>query len=260
MPDGSCETVHVRGDGEESIAGKRGSAPSSRALARGAFERRLLLAARHQLAERGAAGLGMRGLARELGVTPGALYRYVESRDALLTLLILDAYRSLATAVRAAEARVPREELAGRWLAVWRAVREWALAHRHEYALLYGSPVPGYDAPPETAEPASAVMELLAGIAIEAFAADTALASRLSAEPVSPQLAEDMRRIAAWVRERGWGPAPDAGAVRLLRAWTELFGTVSFELFGHYRGGIHAGEAYLDEVARTAFAQLTAHE
>ncbi|MGH8861716.1 MAG: TetR/AcrR family transcriptional regulator, partial [Jatrophihabitantaceae bacterium] len=99
--------------------------------------------------------LSLRAVARDLGVVSSAVYRYFESRDALLTALIIDGYDSLGAAVEVAEAIVARRDLSGRWLATGRAVRAWALERPHEYALLYGSPVPGYAAPQDTIGPAS---------------------------------------------------------------------------------------------------------
>src|SRR5215471_7951252 len=103
--------------------------------------------ARRQLATEGAAGLSLRAVAREMGMVSSAIYRYFPSRDDLLTTLIIDGYNAVGTAVEKADAAWPAEDYAGRWLAACRAVREWALAHPHEYALVYGSPVPGYQAP-----------------------------------------------------------------------------------------------------------------
>jgi AcrR family transcriptional regulator len=100
--------------------------------------------ARRQLATEGAAGLSLRAVAREMGMVSSAIYRYFPSRDDLLTALIIDGYNAVGTAVEKADAAWPAEDYAGRWLAACRAVREWALAHPHEYALVYGSPVPAY--------------------------------------------------------------------------------------------------------------------
>src|SRR5260370_20631084 len=98
------------------------------------------------------ANLSLRAVARDVGMVSSALYRYFASRDELLTALILDAYNSLADAVEAADASVTdRTRLRDRWLASARAVRSWALTTPAEYPLLYGSPVPGYAAPQETA-------------------------------------------------------------------------------------------------------------
>lgn len=221
---------------------------------RDAFERRLIEVATRRLAESGAAGLAMRSLARDLEVTPGALYRYVKSRDELLTLLVIDAYRSLGAAVEAADNADDAPEQ--RWRAVWLAVRSWALEHRHEYALIYGSPVAGYAAPPETIEPASATTRALAGIALSLIHdGDSPVAS------ASGPLAEDLARIRAWLLAEG-NPAelvarvPDDALLAVVEAWTQLFGTVSFELFGHYTGSMASGEAYLDAVASRTFETL----
>src|SRR6476646_590500 len=115
--------------------------------------------------------LSLRAVARDLGVVSSAVYRYFDSRDALLTALIIDGYDSLGSAVEADEARVPRRDLTGRWMAVGRSVRTWALARPHEYALLYGSPVPGYAAPEDTVPAASRV-----GIVLGAILGDAARA------------------------------------------------------------------------------------
>ncbi|MDH4077762.1 MAG: TetR/AcrR family transcriptional regulator, partial [Acidimicrobiia bacterium] len=102
-----------------------------------------MAAARRQLAAEGAAALSLRSVARELGMVSSAVYRYFESRDALLTGLIVDAYDALGAAAEAAAETRDGSDL-DRWVITARAIREWALDHPHEYALLYGSPVPGY--------------------------------------------------------------------------------------------------------------------
>src|SRR5262249_18072442 len=107
--------------------------------------------ARQQLATDGAAGLSLRAVAREMGMVSSAIYRYFPSRDDLLTTLIIDGYNAVGAAVEKAEAACPPEDYADRWLAGCRAVRDWALAHPHEYALVYGSPRPRDHRPAPTA-------------------------------------------------------------------------------------------------------------
>ncbi|MEU3248976.1 TetR/AcrR family transcriptional regulator, partial [Streptomyces sp. NPDC006875] len=131
--------------------------------------------ARRQLAAEGAAKLSLRAVARELGMASSALYRYFPSRDDLLTALIIDAYDSLGESAEAAHAGIagtagtaaggPRD----RWITVCVAARRWALDHPHEYALIYGSPVPGYTAPQTTVPAASRVGLLLVGILRDAY-------------------------------------------------------------------------------------------
>ena len=126
--------------------------------------------ARRHLATDGA-NLSLRAVARDMGMVSSALYRYFASRDDLLTALILDAYNSLGTAVETADAAVTdRSRLRERWLAAGRALRGWALARPAEYALLYGSPVPGYAAPADTIAAAVRTTVVLARILSDGFA------------------------------------------------------------------------------------------
>ena len=147
------------------------SAPrTARERARAEITAEILSAARRYLATDGAPALSLRAIARDLGMASSALYRYFGSRDELLTRLIVDAYDSLGAAAEASEAAVDRDDLPGRFAAVCRAVRTWALANPNEYALIYGSPVPGYVAPADTVGPATRVSILLMLILIEAAA------------------------------------------------------------------------------------------
>ena len=217
-----------------------------RRQARDAFTRRLLEVAHRHLVERGAVGLGMRALARDLEVTPGALYRYVKSRDDLLTLLIVDAYESLGKAVEEAEGRIPRGDLEGRWVALWRATRAWALEHRNEYGLIYGTPVPGYQAPPETIPAASRISILLARVASDMRA--QAGTTTPDSPETAPALREDLARVRRWIGEQGMpSDVPDELIIIVLRGWTE-----------HYVGSVENGAAFLDELAHRNFKELRA--
>ena len=141
---------------------------AARERTRAEITRQILDAARRHLATEGASGLSLRAIARELGASSSAVYRYVASRDDLLTRLIVAAYDALGAAAETAEAAVARDDLAGRWSAVCGAVRAWALANPNEYALIYGTPVPGYTAPPATIAPAARVSSVLLGILADA--------------------------------------------------------------------------------------------
>lgn len=189
-------------------------------------------AARRQLAE-GGANLSLRAIAREMGMVSSAIYRYYASRDELLTALILDAYNSLGEAAERAGASVAaREDYLGRWLAVARALRAWAVASPHEYALIYGSPVPGYVAPEDTVAPSTRPVVVLGAILEDAFTAGRLATDELSrpAPALRPELAQIARTVAPSVSE----PV----MARALIAWTELFGAISFELFGRFKNTI----------------------
>jgi AcrR family transcriptional regulator len=109
-----------------------------------------------QLAEFGAAALSLRAIARELNITAPAIYNYFPDRDALVTELIIEAYTSFGDSQIAAREAVPLEDLSGRFLAIGRAYREWALAHPQRYLLIFGTPIPGYVAPVEQILPSGA--------------------------------------------------------------------------------------------------------
>ncbi|MFC5996577.1 TetR/AcrR family transcriptional regulator [Pseudonocardia hispaniensis] len=210
------------------------TATGVRARVRAELTREIAEAARRQLATEGSAALSLRAVARELGMASSAVYRYFPSRDELLTRLVLDAYDALGTAVEQAEAAVPRADLRARFRAACRAVRTWALAHPHEYALVYGSPVPGYTAPQTTIGPASRVGEVLCRILADGLAGDVL-------EPGGPQ-----RTLEPGIAERMGLPEGATLNTHAIMVWTSLFGLVSFELFGHTRGVVARHEAFFD--------------
>jgi AcrR family transcriptional regulator len=220
---------------------------AARERTRAEITNEILNAARRHLATDGPLGLSLRAIARELGVSSSAVYRYVASRDELLTRLMVDAYDALGVAAQDAEATVARDDLEGRWTAVCHAVRAWALTHPHEYALVYGTPIPGYTAPAATITPAARIPKLL----LEILAAAT---ERLGPTVVDDDLAPDTKRALAPVQSLIPAKLPDVLVQRGLMAWAALFGTVSFELFGllHHVVGDDSGDhdAYFAECVR----------
>ncbi|WP_338693636.1 TetR/AcrR family transcriptional regulator [Streptomyces sp. Q6] len=205
------------------------TAQGARARARQEITAAIKDEARRQLAEGGGAKLSLRAVARELGMVSSALYRYFPSRDELLTALIIDAYDSLGVAAERADAafREAGHEVtpARRWVAVCQAVRTWAHAHPQEYALIYGSPVPGYIAPSSTVEPAARVGLLLIRIVREAYE-DKGVAL----PPLPDGLRPEAERIAADLAP----DLPPAVVIALVAAWAQLYGLVGFELFGQF--------------------------
>jgi len=195
--------------------------------------------ARGHLAEDGP-NLSLRAVARDLGVVSSAVYRYFGSRDELLTALILDAYTALADYVETAEAAVARRDLAGRWTAIGRGAREWALDNQHEYALLYGSPVPGYEAPEDTIEPANRPVALALQILRDGL-------ERGTLETPSDRLPKPVRADLEGIGElAGFEDVPAALLGRAMSMWALLFGTISFELFGRLTNGVTDYDAYFE--------------
>jgi AcrR family transcriptional regulator len=200
--------------------------------------------ARAHLATDGA-NLSLRAVARDMGMVSSALYRYFSSRDELLTALIIDAYNDLGETVEAADAAVTnRGELRGRWLAATRAVRGWALANPAEYALLYGSPVPGYAAPSDTIAAAARTPVVLARILADGFRSGKL--TRPGYRPTTPS-AEAVRADMARARGDIAPDLPDELMFAGLSAWIHLFGTVSLELFGQFNNVIDARAEFFDE-------------
>ncbi|MFJ9740041.1 TetR/AcrR family transcriptional regulator [Streptomyces sp. NPDC101166] len=202
-----------------------------------------------QIAAAGASALSLNAIAKKMGMSGPALYRYFGSRDELITELIRDAYRSLAdtfqaaAAVAAAESaeaagaagtaagavaaepappRKPGEPGEPALATLAHALRGWALADPQRYFLVYGTPVPGYHAPDDITVIASEIMAVL----LDACAA---LPSSGPATPFDEHLAD----------HRDWAaghPAPPAALHRATAFWTRLHGVLSLELAGHFTG------------------------
>ncbi|AYC43264.1 TetR/AcrR family transcriptional regulator [Streptomyces griseorubiginosus] len=199
--------------------------------------------ARRQLAAEGAAKLSLRAVARELGMVSSALYRYFPSRDELLTALIIDAYDSLGeSAERAHEAAAGAEPL-DRWVTVCEAVRGWSLDHPHEYALIYGSPVPGYTAPQTTVPPAARVGLLLIGAVRDAHHTPGGLRTL---PPLPEELRPEADRIAADLAP----DLPPEAVTALVAAWSQLYGLVGFELFGQFNRVVEARAPFFRHAVR----------
>lgn len=167
-----------------------------------------------QIATAGASALSLNAIAKQMGMSGPALYRYFASRDELITELIREAYRSLGETIRAAATN--GADLAG----LAHALRDWALADPQRYFLIYGTPVPGYHAPEEITGIASEIMRTL-------LDACTALAPDDHAASFSAHLND----------HRDWAgdhPAPPAALHRALAFWTRLHGVLSLELAGHF--------------------------
>ncbi len=213
----------------------------------------ILAVARDHLAREGAAAMSLRSVARDLGMAPSALYRYFAGRDALLSALIIEAFESLAdVAERAADEAVagwPGD--AERWLAVPRALRSWALAHPHEWGLVFGTPVPGYEAPEATVAPYTRVARAMARPVVDAHRA-----GRLRAAGDQPSgVPARLRDAVAPVAEGLFDDVPTGNVVAAVGAWSTIVGTLSLEVFGHWRNTILDPEAFFDaamrEVARS---------
>lgn len=176
-----------------------------------------------QVAVAGASALSLNAIAKQIGMSGPALYRYFASRDELITELVRDAYRSLADTFRdvAASGSGSGSDVVG----VAHALRGWALEDPHRYLLVYGTPVPGYHAPDDITAIASEIMTTLLDACTPLYADGR---SPGPATPFETHLADHRR----WAEH----PAPTAVLHRALTFWTRLHGVLSLELAGHFTG------------------------
>jgi AcrR family transcriptional regulator len=240
-------------------AGTAAERPTARETPRARARRRTLDQIRSlavaQLQAGGPAGISLRAIATDLGLTPTAIYRYVTSREDLLTQLLIDGWSALGQAAEDADRACDRDQPVARFLATGRAVRSWALAHPAEWDLLFGRPVPGYVAHEDTRPPALRLPAVLLGIL-----ADARRLGLLTTPPVRPVRGHLAQADA--LRRRGptgptgptgqigqTGPASQIGPtgptgpgdlpatlIALSQAaWSQLIGAVTHEVSGQAR-------------------------
>jgi len=204
--------------------------PTPRQIAREQNIDRIKALALTQLAESGAGSLSLRAIARELNLVSSAIYRYYPSRDELITALIVDAYGDLADHLDEASAagrRGPRR----RWVDTCLAMRAWAVSQPQRWALIYGSTIPGYAAPPDTIEPAGRVVIALcrpvaeSGAAADGRTVGRTLAGQLDVTRQALELDVDRETVLA-----------------LIAAFSRVVGLLTLELNGQFVGGFEPAD------------------
>jgi AcrR family transcriptional regulator len=191
-------------------------------------------------------------IAREMGVTAPALYRYFADRDQLLTAMIFDGYAELARCLAASQASLPVEELGERWRAVSASYRDWAHQNPQRFALLFGLPIPGYTAPADgtTTDEAHRAMANLTTIVIDAMSTNRAR------PPIITQLGPALTTA---LEENGSVPEIAVPALQhqaMLHAWALLHGFTSLDVYGqlHWLGDEAREELFLNQVRLGAHA------
>ncbi len=198
-----------------------------RARVRAELTAEIKAAARRQLATEGASSLSLRAIARELGMASSAIYRYFASRDELLTALIIDAYEDVASHIEAAESQCERADHRGRFVAIATTLRSWAVANPNEYALIYGTPVPGYAAPTDTIDPATRVPITLLTVLVESHVSETS-------EPDESDLGQALADVLVFTNHS----VPADAMALAIEAWAEIFGLINLEMFGHFKNAV----------------------
>jgi AcrR family transcriptional regulator len=192
--------------------------------------REITQTARRILVDEGPEAVTLRAVAREMGMTAPALYRYFDNYEELVRHLVGDVFNDLTEDVHAAIHAAPGTDMTGKFVAAAKEFRRWALAHKQEYGLLFGVPVPGLEVEKgDVAEESGRrfAREFL-GLFLELWhkkpfdvPAD---------DEIDPELRESLERY----REILGSPElPIGGMVRFLACWIRLQGFVSLEVFGH---------------------------
>jgi AcrR family transcriptional regulator len=211
--------------------------------------REIKAAALEQLAEGGPGGLSLRGVARAVGMTVQSLYHYFDSRDELLTALVIDGHRALAASVMDAAVASRGRPHAERLFAASNAYRRWALANRPAFLLLYGTPVPGYE-PPSREEVISASVSLaepFLEVVFDGWSAEQL--ARVPLQPGTERLAEvDTTKV----------PLPLGALALFYELRAQMHGLVMLELVGHLAPmNDHGEDLFRGMISRTA-AELAA--
>lgn len=197
-----------------------------------------------QIAESGAPTLSLRAIARELGITAPAIYNYFPRRDDLVTALIIDAYISFGDSQFAARDAVPADDLIGRLRAIGIAYRDWALTYPQRYLLIFGTPIPGYEAPLEKILPSSArSLSALAGVVEALRRADQLRTTDF------PQVTEAyLSYLETWRKNVGDVDMLSLSVAMLI--WARVHGIVSLEITRNMPPFGTTGDAlYLHELA-----------
>jgi AcrR family transcriptional regulator len=206
-----------------------------------------------QIAEAGAASLSLRAVARAMGMTSSALYRYFPSREALLTVLVREGFASLADALETVEAELAgAAETEERFIRIVRAYRAWSLEHPSEYALMFGTPVPGFEAfGPEVKA------ELIRGVNVLFRCMIAGVRSGRLHPPAlhGPGAARLRAQLRAWDAHEG-GQLPPAALAGCLFAWTQLQGAISLEVFGHMPAPLLPADDLFEQQMRQVLATL----
>lgn len=207
--------------------------PSRRERARAATIEEIKQTALQLMRDHGTTDLRFSDIAREMGMTAPALYRYFSDRDELLTELIVDAYDDLGTTVADAREKLPSDDLPGRFLAVAQAYREWAKREPQQFALIFGLPVPGYVAPEEgpTTEAARRAMQQLKSLFGDAAA--QGVLGRPAIQDVDESVAACVMFEETALGDGAY-PLPAETFQATISCWASLHGFVSLETYGHF--------------------------
>jgi len=209
-------------------------------------------AARKQMEQHGTAGISLRAIARELGITAPAIYNYFPRLEDLITALIVDAFTDLAIAMETAGEQTQSDSAMPLIEAMLMAYRQWAVEHPVDFQLIYGNPIPGYEAPPELTDP----------LARRPFMGIFRLYAQAlqSGEIVLPEEYQQVpssitEYLVSWRKQSGV-LIPDELVCMLMTGWARVHGLVMLELFHHIQPVIGDAQALYQYEIRAFHARL----
>jgi AcrR family transcriptional regulator len=205
-----------------------------------------------QIAEGGPGALSLNGIAKAMGMSGPALYRYFASREDLMATLVAESFEDLAEALAQVAAEAAGQAPEGRLRAVAHGFRSWALSAPHRYRLVFGSTHgTGTLDPGRIIPAASRSMTTLLGALADL--------GRSPSPPVRDKLLK--RQLEEWGGRQGRGSVPPAGVLILgLVAWARLHGMISLEIEGFFlQVGVDPAKLYdreIDHLISERFARL----
>jgi AcrR family transcriptional regulator len=205
----------------------------------------ILRIGRQHLADHGAANLSLRAIAREIGLTSSAVYRYVPSRAELLTILVIDAYEELDARILAAHDALAPEDLRGRLRAIGTELRAWAVAEPARYALIYGTPIDDYTQPTDRTDPPCLRIVLL----LLRLVQDAEHAGAIAPADLAPPIHDDLAGMRAALPG---ATASDAACSLAIVTWSYLIGWVSSEVFDQFAVLQHPEALFLHQLGTLA--------
>ena len=224
-------------------------APTRRERLREQTQDEIKRAAQAQLVAHGPSGIQLRAVAREVGLTAPALYRYFPSLEELVEALTVDLFGELCDAMEAAAA--PTTDPFARMLELSRGFRGWAMEHPQEFALLFASPPTALGQQPTNAcqQASDRFGNLFAGAFIAMWEADPFPVP--DADDVAPAMSEQLMPYWTWLTANVAPDMPLGAVVRFLEGWVRIFGCVTMDAFGHLSWAMPDGEPMFEQVMRS---------
>jgi AcrR family transcriptional regulator len=208
--------------------------------------------ARQQMAQQGTASLSLRGIAAQMGMSAPSLYNYYANRDDLVTDLLVESYTHQAEALEQASASCQTREGVTCLLTTVLAYRQWAVEHPDEFALIAGSPIPGYVAPVEQTLPLGRrAVKVLLDLLQRAWDEHPSCPQSRSPDITADAFNEEFIN---WCREQGYALSV---VVLFLELYAFLQGMIALEVFGHLPFFLNDSVAFYRTAILTWLGHLT---